>query len=106
MTQRIRINDTDVVELVDGGDIDLDAEDVRLADGTRLTEAGAAALAEEILHTVGRGRPSLTAPGEHSPQLRLSVPADLHHRLKTRAATEHRSMSRVAREALERYLAS
>jgi len=106
MTQKIRINDTEVVEVVDGGDIDLDAEDVRLPDGTRLTEAGAQALAQEILHATGRGRPSLTAPGEHSPQLRLSVPADLHHRLKARAATEHRSMSRVAREALERYLAS
>lgn len=32
----IRIHDTDVV---DGGDIDLDAEEVYLADGTRLTEA-------------------------------------------------------------------
>lgn len=104
MTQKIRVRGTEV-DIVDGGDLDLDTEDVRLADGSRLTEAGAEALAEELLRSAGRGRPSLTAPGEHSPQLRLSVPADLHHRLKDRAATEHRSMSRVAREALERYLA-
>lgn len=103
MTQKICINGTDII---DGGDIDLDAEDVRLADGTRLTEAGAQALAQDVLRAVGRGHPSLTAPGKHSPQLRLSVPADLHHRLQARAETEHTGMSRLAREALERYLAS
>ena len=103
MAQKIRISGK---EYVDGGDIALDSEDVRLADGTRLTEARAEELADEVLRSVGRGRPSLTAPGERSPQLRLSVPAELHRRLKTRAASEHRSVSGLAREALERYLAS
>jgi len=54
----------------------------------------------------GRGRPSLTGPGQRSPQLRLSVPAELQQRLKTRAEQEHTSISQLAREALERYLAS
>ncbi len=54
MTQKIRIDGTGV-DVIDGGDIDLDAEDVRLPDGTRLTEAGAEALAQEILHAAGRG---------------------------------------------------
>ena len=53
--KQIRIKGVDVA---DGG-IDLDAEDVRLADGTRLTEAGARELAEQVLRT--SGRPSLTA---------------------------------------------
>jgi len=91
---------------VDGGGINLDVEDVRLADGSRLTEAKAEALAEEVLAKVGRGRPSLTAPGERSPQLRLTVPAELREQLRARAEREHRSVSVLAREALERYLAS
>jgi len=101
--QTIRINDTN---LVDGGDIDLDTEEVYLNDGSRLTEARARHLAEEIRQPAGRGRPSLTGPGQHSPQLRLSVPAELQQRLKTRAEHEHTSISQLAREALERYLAS
>jgi hypothetical protein len=92
--------------LHDGGAIDLDVEDVRLADGTRLTEAKAHSLAQEVLTRTGRGRPSLTAPGERSPQLRLSVPAELRTRLQAQADREHRSVSALAREALERFLAS
>ncbi|MGQ0776813.1 MAG: ribbon-helix-helix protein, CopG family [Pseudonocardiales bacterium] len=103
MAQRIRIGDE---EIVDGGDVDLDIENVRLADGTRLTEDVAEALADEVLRSTGRGRPSLTAPGERSPQLRVSVPVELHQRLSTRANDEHRSVSELTREALERYLAS
>ena len=101
--KKIRINDAD---LVDGGDIDLDSEELYLADGTRLTEAGAQELAAEVLRRTGRGRPSLTGPGRHSPQLRLSVPEELQQRLKSRAEREHTSVSQLAREALERYLAS
>jgi len=93
-------------DLVDGGSIDLDVEDVRLADGTRLTETKAQVLAEAALQRAGRGRPSLTAPGKRSPQLRLSVPAELRSRLEARAKREHRSVSWLAREALERFLAS
>jgi len=99
----IRINGADVT---DGGSIDLDAQDVRLADGTRLTEAGAQELAQQALRAAGRGRPSLTAPGERSPQLRLTVPEQLREGLRARADVEHRSVSEVAREAIERYLAS
>ncbi|HEY3717415.1 MAG TPA: hypothetical protein VGL39_23060 [Jatrophihabitantaceae bacterium] len=99
----LRINDADVV---DGGDIDLDSEEVYLADGTRLTEARVDELADEIRQKVGRGRPSLTGPGRRSPQLRLSVPAELRQQLEARAEHEHTTVSDIAREALERYLAS
>ena len=99
----IRIND---VEVADGGRTDLDVEDVRLADGSRLTEAGAGDLTERVLRASGRGRPSLTGLGERSPQLRLSVPEQLRNRLRARAGAEHRSISELAREAIERYLAS
>ena len=91
-------------EVVDGGTIDLDQEDVRLADGTRLTEDRADEFAEEVLR--GVGRPSLSAPGRRSPQLRLAIPEQTRDQLKARAAAEHRSVSEIAREALDRYLAS
>ncbi len=104
MTKKtIRIND---VQVRDGGSIDLDVEDVRLADGSRLTETAAQELAEQVVRASGRGRPSLTAPGERSPQLRLSVPEQLRDGLRARADAEHRSVSELAREAIERYLAS
>ncbi len=103
MTSKRRKNPT---KYVDGGSVDLDKEDIRLKDGTRLTEARAEELALEALSRVGRGRPSLTAPGERSPQLRLTVPAELRQRLEARAKREHRTVSGLAREALERFLAS
>ncbi len=93
-------------DYTDRGMIDLDETDVRLPDGSRLTEARAEQLAGEVLERAGRGRPSLTEPGVRSPQLRLSIPADLRLRLDRRAAAEHRSVSTVVREALEHYLAS
>lgn len=96
----------DNAEVVDGGSIDLGAEDVRLADGTRLTEARADELAQEVLHAAGRGRPSLSSPGRRSPQLRLAIPEQMRDELKARAQAEHRSVSELAREALDRYLAS
>ena len=95
-----------MTEYTDRGTIDLDETDVRLPDGSRLTEARAEELATEVLDRAGRGRPSLSEPGVRSPQLRLSVPADLRSRLNRRAAAEHRSASAVVREALEHYLAS
>ena len=90
----------------DRGTVDLDKEDVRLADGTRLTEQRAEELAAEILERAGRGRPSLSDPGTRSPQLRLSVPEELRARLTRRAEDEHRSVSHLVRDALEHYLAS
>ena len=99
----VLIND---IQVRDGGSIDLDVEDVRLADGSRLTETAAQELAEQVVRASGRGRPSLTAPGERSPQLRLSVPEQLRDDLRARADAEHRSVSELAREAIERYLAS
>jgi hypothetical protein len=101
--QTVRIHGTDVV---DKGSVDLDNERIDLPDGTRLTEAGAEDLAAEVLRAAGRGRPSLTAPGRRSPQLRLSVPEGVRDGLRQRAAVERRSVSEVAREALEQYLAS
>lgn len=55
--------------------------------------------------TPSRGRPSLAGEGE-SPQVRFRVPTDLRDRAAKRARAEGRSVSELARDALERYLAS
>lgn len=103
MTESARIHNE---QIRDRGTIDLGKQDVRLADGTRLTEAKAEELAAEILERAGRGRPSLSRSGARSPQLRLSVPDELRTRLLQRAEDEHRSVSHLVRDALEHYLAS
>jgi hypothetical protein len=103
MTQEVSIGGE---RFRDRGTVDLEKEDIRLADGSRLTEQRSEEIAAEVLEQVGRGRPSLSGPGTRSPQLRLSVPEELRSRLVSRAKDEHRSLSNVVREALERYLAS
>lgn len=90
----------------DRGSVDLDAVEVRLPDGTRLSEARAQELAQEIYEKAHAGRPSLTKPGVRSPQLHFALPAELKEQLQARAGAEHRTASALAREALERYLAS
>lgn len=88
-----------------GPDIDLDAEEVRDAQGQRITEARAAQLAEDALVKV-LGRPSLTAPGTQSPEVKARVPRELRDRLVAEAHQPGTSTSSLIREALERYLAN
>ncbi|OUZ08675.1 hypothetical protein BHE97_13320 [Aeromicrobium sp. PE09-221] len=61
--------------------------------------------AEEIIERVNRkrGRPSLTGVGARSPQIAVRVPADIRDRLKERAEREGKTLSQLAREALESY---
>lgn len=82
-------------------DIDLDAEEFYVG-GERLTEARAVELAERAERR--GGRPSLTAPGAHSPALNLRVSADTKARLEAVAVAEGRRQSDVVREALDEYL--
>lgn len=90
-----------------GPDIDLDAEDIRRPDGTRLTEQAARELSEEALAIVRRGRPAVdpdAAPGERSPRVTFRIPAQTRRRLEERARTQGRPVADVVREAVERYL--
>jgi hypothetical protein len=87
-----------------GEDIDLDVEDVRLKDGTRLTNERAHEIAEETLGR-SRGRPSLTGATETSPRVSFRIPEQLRRTADERARREGRTVSDLAREALERYLA-
>lgn len=53
----------------------------------------------------GRGRPSLTAPGQHSPQIRIRIPATTKDELDELAETTGRSTSDLVRQAIEELLA-
>jgi len=58
----------------------------------------------EAGRALASGRPSLTAPGEHSPRLSFRVPQSLKTRLAETARRQGRRESDVARDALSEYL--
>lgn len=56
-----------------GSDVDLDKDEIYLADGRRLTERLAEEIAERAL-TRHRGRPSVSGGGRRTPSLTVRVP--------------------------------
>jgi hypothetical protein len=82
-----------------GPDVDLDREDIRLGDGTRLTNE----LAEEINEDVRRaaGRPSLSGGRKHSPQVSARITLELQAELRDYSKRSGLSPSQVLRRALE-----
>lgn len=82
-----------------GPDVDLDRDDVRLADGTRLTEGVAAGIVEQVRRS--SGRPSLSGQPAASPQIAFRVTPDVRQRAAEVAAREGKTISQLAREALE-----
>ncbi|MCW2713252.1 MAG: hypothetical protein JWN88_299 [Frankiales bacterium] len=87
-------------------DVDLDVDDVRDTHGRRITEEYAETATARALASVGRGRPSLTGTRGTSPQVTFRVTPELRARAAAEADRQGRRISDVAREALERYLAS
>jgi hypothetical protein len=83
-----------------GTKADADFPNAALAD--EVTEAEVARLVEAGRKT--SGRPSLTAPGERSPQITLRLPRNVDQRLSDVAAASGRRRSQVVREALDQYL--
>lgn len=78
--------------------------------GAVVTDAIAEKLADEAeagyqLHP-GRGRPSLTGDTAPSPQVTFRLTGSLRQQAQARAENEGKTISALAREALERYLAS
>jgi predicted DNA binding CopG/RHH family protein len=87
-----------------GPAIDLDREEVYEPDGTRLTEARAAEIAQQVLKSV-RGRPSLSGEvHSHSPRVSVRLPEDELEVLRGLAKRKGLSVSTLAREAIEKYL--
>jgi len=76
--------------------------DVYDEDGHQITEAGIERLIEAA-HKI-TGRPSLTAPGEHSPALNLRIPVGTKRRLEQVARQRGVRQSTIVREALDEYL--
>ena len=87
-----------------GPDVDLDAEDVRLPDGTRLTEGTAAEVVDEVRRRVGR--PSLTGEAAASPRITFRITPGVRDRAAEIAAREGKTVSQLAREALEARVAA
>lgn len=88
-------------------DVDLERDDVRDSRGRRI-DADYVERAVDDVHT-RRGRRPLgddTPATGHSPRVSFRVPEQTRRRAEERARTEGRSVSEIAREALERYLAS
>lgn len=88
-----------------GPDIDLDEEEVRLPDGSRLTEDAAGELAERALEQRRAGRPSLIGGREHTPSLTVRVRPGVRSALEEIASKQGRRLADVSREALDEYVA-
>lgn len=89
-----------------GPDIDLDQEEVYLADGSRLSEAKAEELAEWALEQrrSRRGRPSITGGEMHTPNLTVRVKPSARAALEQIAVAQGRRLADVSRDALDEYI--
>lgn len=87
-----------------GADVDLDAEDLRDRKGKRIDATYVRQAVEDVHAHVGR--PSLTSPGERSPQVSFRVPVKIRAAAVRRAEREGKTVSEVARDALERDLSA
>ena len=86
-----------------GTDIDLDAEEVDLGDGRRLTEQVAEEMAERALAR-HRGRPSVTGGNARTPSLTVRVPQETRAALEELARAQGKRLADVSREALDEYV--
>lgn len=80
-------------------DVDLAREDVRLPDGTRLTDEVVGAIVEDVRRRVGR--PSLTGDAAISPRVTFRLTPAMRDRAAQVAEREGKTVSQLAREALE-----
>jgi hypothetical protein len=88
-----------------GPDIDFDKEVVLDHNGVRYTNARIDEMVREI-EEFGPyvGRPSLTAPAVHSPEVKARVPKSLKKRLEAEAKRRGKTPSVLIRQALEEFL--
>jgi len=86
-----------------GTDLDLDTEEVYLADGRRLTEKVAEDLGQRALAR-HRGRPSVTGDRVRTPSLTVRVPPETRTALEEMAKAQGKRLADVSREALDEYV--
>jgi hypothetical protein len=87
-----------------GPDVDLSREDVRLGDGTRLTNEHADSITEDVRRAAGR--PSLTGERKHSPQVSARITPELQEELREYSKRFGLSHSQILRRALEQLVGS
>lgn len=80
-------------------DVDLDREDIRLPDGTRLTQQVADAIIDDVRRR--SGRPSLTGDAAESPRVTFRLTPGIRDRAAAIAEREGKTISQLAREAFE-----
>lgn len=85
--------------------IDLDKEIVLDSTGRRITEARARQIARRT-HDLAVGRPSLSSPGVHSPEIKARVPMKLKKSLQREAKRRGQTSSELVRQAIEEFLRS
>ncbi len=83
------------------GYVDLDRKHSTWPDGTPLTEKSAE---EYTIRRAGGGRPSLGGRAGASPSVAFRVSRELRHEAGEIAAREGKTVSEVARAALEQYV--
>jgi hypothetical protein len=86
-----------------GTDVDLNVEEVHLANGGRLTEDVAEEMAERALAR-HRGRPSVTGGSARTPSLTVRVPPETRTALEELARAQGKRLADVSREALDEYV--
>lgn len=88
-------------------DIDLDQEIVYLANGERMTNAKAQDMADAAERRAANlipGGKSLSGNGRHSPVVQTRIPAVVHAKLQAIADTQHVSMSKIMRAAIDEFI--
>ncbi len=86
-----------------GPDVDLETEDIRLPDGSRLTEAKVAEIVERV-HRRPPGRPSVSGDRERTPVMTVRVTRAARSALEEIASAQGRRLADVSRDALDEYI--
>ena len=84
-------------------DVDLDEEDVRLPDGSRLTENTVDEIVERV-HRRHPGRPSVSGERERTPVMTVRVSRSARVALEEIESAQGRRLADVSREALDEYI--
>ena len=86
-----------------GADVDLNTEEIRLADGRRLTDVLAEHIAERALAR-HPGRPSVSGGGRRTPSMTVRVAPQTREALEKLAEAQGKRPADVSREALDEYV--
>jgi predicted HicB family RNase H-like nuclease len=91
-----------------GPDVNLEDEVILDSKGRRVDQAYIELAMQEVEEELAKraGRPSLTGTSAHSPHVSFRIPPELKARAEQAARERGTTVSKLAREAFERFLAS